>query len=322
MRFIAQLVLSTDFEDILERTLAAERAGFSAVVVPDHFNVPEDRPKPGGIAESWTTLAALAARTDAIRIGGAVMCNLFRHPCLTAQIAATVDQISGGRLELGLGAGWMEEEFRRTGMAFPSAGVRIHMLEESLEIILPALEGKTVDFEGEHYQVRDFVLSPGCIQKPRPPLHVGGGGDKVLRVAARYADIVSLVPPAPHGRVSRSAVVAFDGERLTERIRYLRRNAEEFGRDPAAIEVIDFTGVVNVTETDAETVQALDGMAQVFNTEAAAIREHPLTLIGTPAQIVATLQERRERWGIDAVMVSTLPTETLELFGKEIIPKV
>ena len=322
MRFIASVVLRTDFEEVLERTLAAERAGFAAIAVPDHFNVAEERVAEGGIAESWTTLAGLAARTERIRIGGAVMCNLFRHPCLMAQTAATVDRISGGRLELGLGAGWMEEEFRRTGIPFPRAGQRIRMLGEALEIILPALEGETVSFRGRHYQVADFSLDPGAVQKPRPPLHIGGGGDQLLRLAARHAEIVSLIPPARGGRVQRDEVLAFTGERLTERVRFLRRAAQALGRDPAGIEVLGFASMVSVTESEARAEQALEGLAKLFGASPGLVREHPMTLVGTPGQILALLEERRERHGIDSLMLASPSLETLEIFGKEIIPRL
>ena len=322
MRFIAQVVMRSSFEDVLERTLAAERAGFSAVLVPDHFHVPQDRMTPGGIAESWATLAALAARTERVRLGGAVMCNNFRHPCLTAQIAATVDQISHGRLEIGLGAGWLEEEFRRTGIPFPRPGVRIAMLEEALQIVLPALEGKTVTFRGEHYDVRDFVLEPGSVQKPRPPLHIGGGGDRLLRLAGRYADIVSLVPPVPHGRVSREEVVKFSAERISERIGFLRRAAEAEGRDPSSIEVAGFSGIVHVAESEAQATKTLEGMSKMFGVGAEEVRDHPMTLVGTPAQMVESLERRRENWGIDAQMIGVQSVETAEVFGKEIIPRL
>jgi probable F420-dependent oxidoreductase len=322
MRFIATLVLDDDFPSLLEQALAAERSGFAAVLVPDHFHVPAEPPRAGGIAESWTTLAALAARTERIRIGGAVMCNLFRHPCLTAQIAASVDQISAGRLELGLGAGWMEEEFRRTGIGFPGAGERIAMLAEALEIILPALEGDPVTFEGRYYQVRDFSLLPGSVQEPRPPLHIGGGGDKLLRVAARHAEIVSLAPPAIGGRIAREAVMAFTADRLAERVRFLRSAAEEHGRDPKAIEVLGFSSVVHVAGSEAEARDVLEGMARFFDTDPAQVQQHPTTLVGTPSQIVAILEERRERCGIDSIMIAARSTETLEVFGKEIVPRL
>ena len=322
MRCIATLVLDRDFPTILEQALAAECAGFDAVLVPDHFHVAPQGRGEAGIAESWTTLAALAARTERIRIGGAVMCNLFRHPCLTAQIAATVDQISAGRLELGLGAGWMEEEFRRTGIPYPRPSERIAMLAEALEIVLPALEGSSVTFEGRYYRVRDFSLLPGCVQEPRPPLHVGGGGDKLLRVAARHADIVSLAPPAIGGRISREAVMAFTADRLAERVGFLRRAAEGFGRDPTRIEVLGFCSVVQVAGSEAEAHGVLEGMARFFDVEPAQVQRHPTTLVGTASQIVSLLEERRERCGIDSVMVAARSTETLEVFGKEIVPRL
>jgi len=183
-RLVAQVVLDRGFEDVLERTLAAERAGFAAVLVPDHFYTGEARISGEGIGESWTSVAALAARTERIRVGGAVMCNLFRHPCLTAQIAATVDQISSGRLELGLGAGWMEEEFRRTGLPFPRPGVRIRMLAEALRIVLPALEER----RSASRESSTRSVSSRCDRRPfRAP------GRRSTSEAAGIGSYVSLV---------------------------------------------------------------------------------------------------------------------------------
>ncbi len=321
-RFVAQLVLDQDFEDLLERVLAAERAGFAAVLVPDHFYTGERRISGEGIGESWTTVAALAASTQRIRVGGAVMCNLFRHPCLTAQIAATVDRISSGRLELGLGAGWMEEEFRRTGLPFPRPGVRIRMLAEALDIVLPALEGREVTLEGEFYQVRDFALRPVPVQQPRPPLHIGGGGDRILRLAGRHADIVSLIPPAPNGRVEPEAVKTFDAVRFEERVSFLRRAAEEAGRAPDAIEVMLFAPLCRVTESAAEAAQVIRGAAAMFQLDEPTVRAHPMVLVGTPEQLVEALEERRDRWGVRSCMISAPTRELSETFGKEVIPRL
>jgi probable F420-dependent oxidoreductase len=321
VRFLLQTALREQFDEVLQTTLAAERAGFSAVLVPDHFfsRLRGTGADVVGLGESWATLAALAARTERIRLGGAVMCNPFRHPCLTAQIAATVDHISGGRLELGLGAGWMAEEFRRTGIPFPRAGERIDMLAEALEIVLPALEGREVSFRGAHYAVEQFSVSPKPVQTPRPPLHVGGGGDRLLRLAGRTADIVSVVPPAKYGDIQRDEVIAFTPERVVERIGFLRAAAEEAGRDPASIEVVSFGNVVNVTESAAQAAQIFQGMAKMFDTEPSVIRDHPAVIVGTPEEIRATLEERRARWGIDAVMVPFSTPAEVETFGKEIV---
>ncbi len=321
-RFVAQLVLDQDFEDLRERAQAAERAGFGAVLVPDHFYTGEQRISGKGIGESWTTVAALAAHTPRIRVGGAVMCNLFRHPCLTAQTAATVDHISNGRLELGLGAGWMQEEFRRTGLPFPRPSVRIRMLEEALAIVLPALEGQEVTLEGEFYQVRDFALLPSSVQQPRPPLHIGGGGDRILRLAGRHADIVSLIPPAPSGRIEPDAVRSFDAARFEERVAFLRQAAEEAGRSPDEIEVMLFVPLCRVTESASEAEQVIRGAAAMVQVDEATLRAHPMTLVGTPEEILAAIAERRERWGVRSCMISAPTRELCEIFGKEIIPRL
>jgi probable F420-dependent oxidoreductase len=323
LRFAVQLALESDFEELADTTLAAERAGFTNVMVPDHFWIGEgslnraDR----GLGEAWTALAALGARTQRIRLGGAVMCNLFRHPCLTAQIAASVDVITRGRVDLGLGAGWMAEEFRRTGIPFPKPSVRIRMLDEALRIILPALRGETVRLDGEFYQVRDFALRPLPVQA-RVPVHIGGGGDKMLELAARYADMITLTPPARGGRVHPDEVKKLTPARLAERIALVRRAAEAAGRDPASVEIGGFL-LTRVTGSPAETATVARALGGAFGVDEKAVRESPLALIGTPAEIAAELARRRDAFGLRWVLLTGGPSrETLETFGKEIIPSL
>ncbi len=320
MRLIAQLVLEEAYEPFLARALAAERAGFGAILVPDHFYTGGPRLSGSGIGESWTSIAAIAARTERIRIGGGVHCNPFRHPCLTAQTAATVDQISGGRLELGLGAGWLAEEFRQTGIAFPRPSQRIRMLDEALSIILPALAGEIVHLDGEYYKVDDFRLQPAALQKPRPPLHIGGGGNRILRVAARHADIVSLIPPATSGAIDPVMVGRFTANHFRERVRFVREAAELAGRDPDAIEIVAFAALCRITDSTTETAEAIRRTAAFLNVEEDLLREHPLALIGTSEEIVAALQKRQQEWGASAYMLSGPTLETVDRFGKEIIP--
>lgn len=321
LSFAAQLVMRDGFDEVLDAALACERAGFARVYVPDHFHT-ASRGGGGGIAEAWTTQAALAARTERIRVGAAVHCNLFRHPCLTAQTVATVDRIAHGRLDFGLGAGWMQAEFTMTGLPFPRPGPRIRMLDEALRIILPALEGRSVTLDGEFYHVRDFALSPGPVQRPRPPLHIGGGGDKVLRLAARYAEIVSLVPPAPHGDIDPAAVRAFDGAKFEERVRHIRNAAELEGRDPADVEILQFAFLCRLTQSESETDQVARGLAGMFGVEPSRLRDHPMALIGTPDQMLASLEERRDRWGIGGVMLAAPDGALAEALGKEVIPRL
>ena len=195
------------------------------------------------------------------------------------------------------------------------------MLAEALEIILPALEGKTVNFEGKHYRVRDFALLPGCVQAPRPPLHIGGGGDKLLRLAARHAEIVSVMPVAGESGFSREQVIAFTAEWFSERVAFLRAAASKRGRDPSAIEVINFVSFTKVCAREADVKQALARVAERFGVDPSEIRQHPLALVGTASEIAESLEERRERSGIDSVMLGAIGSESLELFTQEVIPR-
>jgi alkanesulfonate monooxygenase SsuD/methylene tetrahydromethanopterin reductase-like flavin-dependent oxidoreductase (luciferase family) len=250
------------------------------------------------------------------------MCNLFRPPCLSANLAATVDRITRGRLELGMGAGWLAEEFRRTGIAYPKPSVRIRMLDEALKIMLPALEGRAVTLDGDFYQVQDFELRPGAVQRPRPPLHIGGGGDKLLRVAARHADVVSLVPPIPRGRIELRAFAEWGVDDFLERAAYLGRMAEEEGRDPAGIETAAMILITQITESAEETTRVARGLAGMFEVTEETIRTSPFVLVGTPDELVSALEERRDRWGVKLCILGFTGKETIERFGREVMPRL
>lgn len=176
------------------RTVAevAERSGFSSLWVSDHlfldwgkYGGPDTRQ---GAFECWTTLAALAAVTSEIRIGTLTLCNDFRNPALLAKMAATLDRLSGGRLDLGLGAGWYEPEYNAAGIAFDPPGERIARLGEALQIMGRLLSGEDLRFPGRHYDIDGAICRPGPLQDPRPPLWVGGKGDYLLKTALRHAD--------------------------------------------------------------------------------------------------------------------------------------
>ncbi|MFI5778566.1 LLM class F420-dependent oxidoreductase [Nocardia sp. NPDC051570] len=163
----------------------AEEYGYDSFVVPDQLG-----PQVGPIA----ALGALAVATDRIRLGTSVLANGFRHPVVLAKEAATIDVLSRGRLELGIGAGWLASEFEAAGIAYESPGVRLEKLDEALTILDVLLRGQECHFEGKHYRVRGVKGTPRPRQGPRPPLVVGGGGPKMLRLAAKHADIISVVP--------------------------------------------------------------------------------------------------------------------------------
>jgi alkanesulfonate monooxygenase SsuD/methylene tetrahydromethanopterin reductase-like flavin-dependent oxidoreductase (luciferase family) len=174
------------FDRILERTLAAEAAGFDSVWLMDHFAAP--RAPEVDTFEGWTVASALAARTSTIRIGHLVLCDPFRHPALLAKMAATLDVISGGRLELGIGWGSVPEELRIYGFAPEPAGVRAAKLRETLEILDLMFAGETFDYDGAHFHLQRAIGRPVPAQA-RVPVHIGGGGPKLtMPLVERFAD--------------------------------------------------------------------------------------------------------------------------------------
>ena len=172
----------------VESAVRAEELGYDSIWVYDHFHtIP--RPIPEAVFECWTTVAALSQRTSRIRLGQMVGCTPYRNPGLLAKVAATVDVISGGRLEWGIGAGWYEHEFRGYGYEFPPAKVRIGMLRETVEIVTSLWTQETTTYEGRYYRLDGALCDPKPVQQPRPPIWIGGGGEQLtLRVVARLAD--------------------------------------------------------------------------------------------------------------------------------------
>jgi alkanesulfonate monooxygenase SsuD/methylene tetrahydromethanopterin reductase-like flavin-dependent oxidoreductase (luciferase family) len=164
-----------------------EAAGFDWISVFDHFYGASAAGKGLPTYECLTTLAALATTTTRVRVGCMTVCMLFRHPGVLAKAAVTIDHLSGGRAELGLGAGWLEEEFRDFGLEFPPIGERLDRLEEGVRVVRELLRGQPVTFAGRFYRLREAVCAPRPLQASLP-LWVGGHGDRTLRIAARHAD--------------------------------------------------------------------------------------------------------------------------------------
>jgi F420-dependent oxidoreductase-like protein len=203
----------------------AEGLGFESIWVFDHFHtVP--RPTDEPTFESFTTLAALAALTERVHLGQIVICNGFRNPALTAKMAATLDTLSGGRFELGIGAGWKREEWLAYGYGFPETRERLAMLRDALEVVTRMLEpGQArATFNGQHASVRGAINLPRRQEAPRLPIMVGGNGPEVTwRLAARFADELNLDGLTP--------------DELREALPVIRARCEEIDRDPASLSV-------------------------------------------------------------------------------------
>ncbi len=224
----------------------AERLGFESIWLFDHFHtVP--RPTDEITFESFTSLSALAALTERVRLGHVVICTAFRNPALTAKMIATMDSISGGRMELGIGAGWKRDEWLAYGYGFPETKERLARLADDLEVITRMLDGdehRHATHEGRYSSVRDAINVPKPIQRPRVPIMVGGNGPNVTwRLAARHADELNVDGLTP--------------TELAEALPVIRGRCEEIGRDPATLSVSVHVWREDITERGARRVDRL-----------------------------------------------------------------
>jgi alkanesulfonate monooxygenase SsuD/methylene tetrahydromethanopterin reductase-like flavin-dependent oxidoreductase (luciferase family) len=219
------------YETLVQRWQLFEELGFDSAWDCDHFNQPS-RPT-GPYFEGWTLLAALAAQTRTIRVGCLVSCNTFRHPALVAQMAATVDHVSNGRLELGFGAGWYAGEHERFGLEFPEPRELVDRFEEAVQVLDGLLRDEETTFEGRHYRLRGAYVRPGPVQQPRPPLTLGAHRPRMLGICALYAD----------GWNSFGSV-----EEIRERNAILDEACHAIGREPGEVRRSFYGWASNMTE--------------------------------------------------------------------------
>jgi len=265
--------------------------------------------------EAWSLMAALGASTSRVRLGQMCTCIAYRNPAMLAKTAATVDMITGGRVEMGVGAGWYQHEWEAYGFGFPSAGTRLGMLDEGVQIMRQAWSEGVVSFKGEHFEVDGAIVQPRPLQVGGIPVWIAGGGErKTLRIAARYADYTNF-DGTPEGFAHKSEV--------------LHRHCADIGRDPAEITRTANYNVA-VAETEREVADRLaflrDRMARYVGA-AEADRElggyEGMPAVGTPEQIVEKLTELKNLgmgYGIFYFPEIATDTSGLELFEREVIP--
>lgn len=272
-----------------------ESLGYTALYLTDHMTR-QLAPMPA--------LAAAAAATTRLRLGTYVLANDFRHPLLVAREAATLDRLSGGRFELGLGAGWMRSDYRQLGLPYQRPGVRISRLIESTDLILRLLRGETVTHRGTYYVLDQASIGALPLQRPHPPLILGGGGPRMLRFAGRRAQIVSLAP-----RMSAAGRPVLRGatERAAERAAALVRDAAGARADALDLDVfVADAGVVGGPAPVARSVTA-----RVKSAGPALIGGSPHLLYGTVPQLREAMLRRRERSGINAYGIPMRAMEAL-----------
>ena len=279
----------------VERARRAEELGYSILQVPDHFR-DQLAPVPA--------LTAAAMATTRLRVGALVFSNDFRHPVVLAKEAATIDVLSGGRFELGLGSGWLREEYDQAGIRFDAPGPRIERLAEAVAIVKGLLAGERVTFTGRHYAIAGLEGRPSPVQRPHPPLLIGGGGRRTLSLAAREASIVGLVPRAlPDGSgLDRGD---FGEAALRQKIEWIRAAAGD------RLDSLELHALIQAVVVTDQRMAAAEQLAARFRVAREVVLETPYVLLGTVKEICATLRERRERYGISYLTVFDRDLEAL-----------
>jgi F420-dependent oxidoreductase-like protein len=286
---------------------------WESIWVYDHFHTV---PEPTGEAthEAWTLMAAYAAATSRVRLGQMCTCMAYRNPAYLAKVAATIDLISGGRIEMGIGAGWYEHEWLAYGYGFPSAGDRLRALDEGVQIMKQAWETGTATLDGKHYQVDGARVHPQPIQTGGIPFWIAGGGEKkTLRTAAKYAQYTNF-DGSPEGFAHKSEVLRGHCEDLGRDYGSIVRSANYnvvIGRDQAEVdERLDWIGDHYRKATPSKAEDTLKGF-----------REGPL--VGTPEQIVEKLRELEGlgmTYAITYFVEAAYDRSGIELFEREVVP--
>ena len=270
-----------------------EDLGFATVSISDHFTR-------GWVMEPVVAMTAAAAATDRLRVLSLVLGNDYRHPVLVHKAMATLDVLSEGRVEIGLGAGWMRSDYQAAGLPYDEPATRIERLEESIVVLKGLFGPRPLTFDGAHYRIDGLDGLPKPVQRPHPPLLVGGGGCRVLSVAGRHADIVSVNPSLRDGVVTAELLEDATAERIDQKVGWVREAAAAAGRRPDEVEFQLNLLVCQVAAGAGQASRAVSSLAGGA-TDPALLEKSPAVLVGSVAQCVEALQERRERFGISYV---------------------
>ena len=289
-RFGVHHAIPTNAAEWVAKARRYEELGFSTLFVADHFN------------EQFAPIVpmtAAACATSTLRVGCLVFDNDYRHPLVLAKEMATLDHISGGRVEVGLGAGWMATDYEQAGIPFDPPRVRVDRFEEGVRVIKALLTGEVVDFAGEHYTITGHRPYPASLQRPHPPIVLPGGGPRTLRIASREADIIGVHPARlsnetwAEQNLADASAVAVDGK-----VRLIREIAGARYDEIELQTVVPFVVVTDDRDGTAEAIASGLPAAPGVGVSAENVLSSPYVLIGNEDQMCATLIERRERWDL------------------------
>jgi probable F420-dependent oxidoreductase len=242
-------------------------------------------------------MAIAAAHTTTLRVGALVFDNDYKHPAILAKEMATIDQLTDGRCELGIGAGWMKTDYEALGIAYDSAGVRIERLDEALQVIKGCWAEGPFSFDGRHYRIRDYDAQPKPKQQPRPPVLIGGGGPKVLRLAGREADIVGINPNLRAGAVTTDAARTASQAETIKKLGWIREGA---GARFDAIELQIRYFLCAITD---DAMRFATAVAPGFDSTPEEVLGSGAALLGTIPEMIDQLVARREQWGVTNIVV-------------------
>ena len=287
-RFGVQASRAASAREWADLARRAEANGYDVLTMPDHFT--------DQLAPVPALMAAADATTD-LRVGALVFDNDYKHPVVLAKELATIDLLSDGRLEIGLGAGWMISDYEEAGIPYDSPKVRIDRFVEGLRVMKGTMAEGRFSFTGEHYRVTDYDGLPKPVQRPCPPVLIGGGGKRVHSIAAREADIVGINGTLTAGVIGVEAVSTMTAAEVDKKVAIV---AEAGSHRLADIEMNIRTFFVKVTDDRRGTVDAIAGM---FGIPAEFVEESPFALIGSVDSVIETILAARERWGFSYFIV-------------------
>jgi probable F420-dependent oxidoreductase len=293
-RFLADARGIASARELAETARRAEAIGIDTLVVPDHL-IPQLAPVPA--------MAVIAAVSERLRIGAFVLNNDLRHPAVLAQELASLDVLSGGRLDVAIGAGWNRAEYEAIGLAFDPTPVRQARLAEAIAVLKGCFGSGPFSFAGEHYTITDYDAEPKPVQQPHPPFMIGGGGRRTLELAAREADIVGLAPRILANGAPDPRSVTFEGTR--EKIGWVRSAA---GERFEAVELNVYPSMTGISVTDRALAEAGEVADQLqarsgISVSAAELLDSPHIFIGSVEAFVEKFRRLREELGISSIMV-------------------
>jgi len=287
-RFGVQASSAKTRAEWVDLALRTEGQGYSCLTMPDHY---DDQMAP------VPALMTAANVTTTLRVGALVWDNDYKHPAVLAKELATMDVLSDGRLELGIGAGWMISDYEQMGIPYDSAKIRIDRFVEGIKVIKGAMAQGPFSFSGEHYTITGYNGTPKPIQAPCPPILIGGGGKRVLSIAAREADIIGINATMSAGVVGPDAISTMTAAAVDEKVDIVRVAA---GARLADIEMNVRAFLVNITD---DAAGAAADIATMMGVEQKMVEETPFALVGPPSKLIEDLLARRERWGFSYIIV-------------------